>query len=78
MAEPPRYSETGEEPDVSPDLELTDGTPRWVKVFGLIALVLVVVFVILLLTGRHGPSRHSFGGGGGDSRPSLAEGMPER
>ena len=39
-----------------------EGTPRWVKVFGVVALVLVVLFVILLLTGRgggHGPRRHA-------------------
>jgi hypothetical protein len=43
------------------DLPPYPGTPRWVKVFGVIALVLVLVFVILLLTGRggdHGPGRH--------------------
>lgn len=38
------------------------GTPRWVKVFGVIALVVVLLFVILLLTrgpgGGHGPGRH--------------------
>jgi hypothetical protein len=38
------------------------GTPRWVKVFGIIALAVVLLFVILLLTrgpgGGHGPSRH--------------------
>ena len=36
------------------------GTPRWVKVFGLIALVLVLLFAIVILTdpGRHGPRRH--------------------
>jgi hypothetical protein len=41
------------------------GTPRWVKVFGIVALIVVVVFVILVLTGRgggHGPSRHTPGG----------------
>jgi hypothetical protein len=31
-----------------------------VKVFGLVALVLILVFVVLLLTGvRHGPARHA-------------------
>jgi hypothetical protein len=43
----------------------TAGTPRWVKVFGVIALVLVVLFVILILSGRgggHGPSRHTAAG----------------
>jgi hypothetical protein len=40
------------------------GTPRWVKVFGIIALLVVVVFVVLLLLGKgggHGPRRHSPG-----------------
>ncbi|MBA2536936.1 MAG: hypothetical protein H0V20_05810 [Actinobacteria bacterium] len=44
------------------DLGATTSTPRWVKVFGGIALVLVLLFVILLLSGRgggHGPSRHA-------------------
>jgi hypothetical protein len=34
------------------------GTPRWVKVFGIIALALLLLFVILMLTG-HGPGRHT-------------------
>lgn len=33
------------------------GTPRWVKVFGLIAIVLIAVFVVLHLTG-HGLGGH--------------------
>ena len=38
----------------------TPGTPRWVKVFGIIALVLILVFVISLLAGvRHGPGLHT-------------------
>jgi hypothetical protein len=42
------------------------GTPRWVKVFGIIALVLIVVFVISLLAGvRHGPGMHTPSGGAG-------------
>lgn len=46
MAEPPPYP----------------GAPRWVKVFGVIVLVVVLVFVILLVTrgpGGHGPGRHT-------------------
>ena len=42
----------------------TAGTPRWVKVFGIIALVTVVLFVVLMLIGRgggHGPGRHTPG-----------------
>jgi hypothetical protein len=35
-------------------------TPRWVKVFGIIIVVLVLLFVGLqfLSGGRHGPGRH--------------------
>jgi len=36
-------------------------TPRWVKVFGIIALVVILLFVILMFTGiggSHGPGRH--------------------
>ena len=33
------------------------GMPRWVKVFLLIGLALVVLIVVMLLTG-HGPGRH--------------------
>ena len=34
-------------------------TPLWVKVFGGVALAVVVIFVILLLVGGgHGPGRH--------------------
>jgi len=41
----------------------TAGTPRWVKVFGLVALVLVVPIVVMLIAGRggHGPGRHATG-----------------
>lgn len=48
------------------DSNTETSTPRWVKVFGVIALVVVLLFVILMFTrgpgGRgHTPSRH-FGG----------------
>lgn len=34
-------------------------TPRWVKVFGIIALVAVLLFVVLMLAGgEHGPRLH--------------------
>lgn len=41
------------------------GTPRWVKIFGIIAIVLVVLYIILHVAGvggRHGPGRHSGSG----------------
>jgi hypothetical protein len=41
----------------------TGSTPRWVKVFGIIAFVVVLLFVILMFArgpgGRHGPGRHT-------------------
>ncbi len=39
----------------------SNGTPRWVKVFGIIGLILVVLFVILHLTGNSlgGHTSHS-------------------
>ena len=45
-------SDTGDNTRVRPDRRSTTGTPRWVKVFGIIALVLVLLFAILHLTGR--------------------------
>ena len=33
--------------------------PRWVKVFGIIVIVLLLVFVIIhIFGGEHGPGRH--------------------
>lgn len=44
------------------------GTPRWVKVFGIIVLVVVLLFVVLLFTRGphrgHGPGLHT-----GDTPP---------
>jgi hypothetical protein len=37
------YSDSGDGPP---------GTPRWVKVFGIIGIILVLLFVVLHLTGR--------------------------
>jgi hypothetical protein len=48
------------------DLPPYPGTPRWVKVFAIIALVVVLLFVFLMFTrgpGGHGPGRHTGSGG---------------
>ncbi|MGI8694610.1 MAG: hypothetical protein ACR2JK_17185 [Geodermatophilaceae bacterium] len=50
--------------DIRQGLGRRDGTPRWVKVTGIVALVLLLLIVVLLLTrgpGGHGPSRHASG-----------------
>lgn len=43
------------------DRELPPKAPRWVKVFITIAIVLILLFVIMKITGiggDHGPGRH--------------------
>ena len=47
------------------------GTPRWVKVFGIIAIVVVLLVVIMLLTG-HGTGRHIPSDGAGGQVPSSS------
>lgn len=49
-----------------PDSNSDPGTPRWVKVSGIIVIVLVLMVVIVMFTGiggPHGPGRHIAGGG---------------
>ncbi len=48
--------------------EATGRTPRWVKVFAIIGVVLVLLIIVMLLTG-HGPGRHMHGGLGGHTSP---------
>ena len=50
------------------------GTPRWVKLFGIAALVVVLLVVVrMLIGGGHGPGLHtSFGIAGGQTPPSSA------
>ena len=46
----------------TPDASAPPGVPRWVKVMGIIVLVLVLVFIILQVTGiggQHSPGRHA-------------------
>lgn len=48
-------------PDLDPPAPLvTQGAPKWVKVLGVIALVVVLGALIVMLTGGggHGPGRH--------------------
>jgi hypothetical protein len=61
---------------VRPNHEPTPGPPRWVKLFGSIALVVLLLFVILLLTrgpGGHGPGRHILSDGSGGRTPSQSD-----
>jgi hypothetical protein len=51
----------------------TAGPPRWVKASGIITLALIMLLLILLLTGgNHGPGRHQSSRGYGGQLPSVA------
>jgi hypothetical protein len=49
--------------EVGPGLGLTTSTPRWVKVFGVIVVVLVLLIGIMMLGGGHGRGAHIPSGG---------------
>jgi hypothetical protein len=72
MADQLPDSDTSDDTGAGPSRESSD-TPRWVKVFGLIAVVLLVLLlVIALLTGGHGPGRHAFSGHAGGDTPQSS------
>ena len=57
----------------------TAGPPRWVKVAGIITLALVVLLLIVLLAGgNHGPGRHQSSRGHGGPLPSVATAAHDR
>jgi hypothetical protein len=39
------------------------GTPRWVKLSGIMVVIVILLVGIILLTGGHGPGRHMQPGG---------------
>jgi hypothetical protein len=47
------------------------GTPRWVKVFGIIVIVAVLLVVAMMFIGggEHGPGRHTPSGDAGSQVP---------
>jgi hypothetical protein len=55
----------------------TPGTPLWVKVFGIVALVLVLLVIIMLFAGggSHGPGRHIPSSDAGNHIPLIAHGV---
>ena len=75
MADPLPGPDTGDNAGEEPDRGSTasyPGTPRWVKVFGIIALVLLVLVVVIMakgVGGDHGPGRHMPAGDAGDHTP---------
>ena len=79
MADRRAFSDTADEEGDEDGRGSTTGTPRWVKVFGIIALVLVLLVVVMLLIGGigggpggHGPGRHVPAGGAGGNAPASS------
>lgn len=64
--------------DHSDDTGIGPRTPRWVKVFGIIVIVLVLLVGIIMVSGiggEHGPGRHiPSGDTGGQTVPSSVIG----
>jgi hypothetical protein len=58
MADSSDAQDAGRERGARADRSAT-GTPLWVKIFGVIAAIVVVLLIVLLLTGSHGPGRHT-------------------
>lgn len=56
---------------MSPDRGPVPSTPRWVKVAGIVALVVVLVVALMLVSG-HGPGRHMHSAGHGDGTPPAS------
>ena len=70
MADPPRYPDTDDDAGVGGHRESTTSTPRWVYMFGVIAIVLILLFVglqVFGVGGSHGPGRHTPSGDAGPS-----------
>jgi len=75
MADPPPSPER----EASSDRGLTAGTPRWVRVFGIIALaVLLLLLVLLIAGGNHGPGRHRSSPALGGRPPSVGAAAHDR
>jgi hypothetical protein len=60
MTNSPSYPDSNGDTGVGPDRGSPPSTPRWVKVFVVITIILILLFVILQLVsgGEHGTRRH--------------------
>lgn len=72
MPDAPAYDQSDETPDTTGDQGgAPPGTPRWVKVSAIAAVVLVLILIVMMLAGgEHGPGRHL----GGDEAPAAGQG----
>jgi hypothetical protein len=61
MADLPPNPDTGDDTGLRPTADRPPSTPRWVKVFGIIVIVVFLIFVAIRFTGvggGHSPDRH--------------------
>jgi hypothetical protein len=73
MAESSTHRDTGDDTAVGSYPGSPPSRPRWLRVSGIIALVLVLLVGVMLLAG-HGPGRHLGGGHGPDRHTQPAGG----
>jgi hypothetical protein len=69
---PDRNRDAADDTNVEPGREPTPGTPLWVKAFGLIAIIVVLLIAVIVFTGAggpHGPQRHAPSGDAGGHTP---------
>ena len=66
MTEPSQQDNNRADIEAGQNPESTVGAPRWVKVLGLVALVVIVLVIVILLAagGKHGPGRHTLSADG--------------
>jgi hypothetical protein len=80
MTNPTPYTDADDETRARPVRGSTSaypGTPLWVKVAGIVTLVLILLVVIgmFVLGGSHGPSRHVPSGSGSSYTQAMASGV---
>lgn len=71
--------DSGDDPADLRDPERDRGMPRWVKILGIVALLVIVAAVVIMAvgSGNHGPGRHMPSGERGTTPTSAGTGdMP--
>ena len=84
MSDMPPPVDASRDRGLPPDNDSPGRTPRWVKVFGAIMVLVILLFAILMFTrgpgGQHGPGRHMQSGGVSETLASgtMVEHTPAR
>lgn len=70
MPERPPQQHSAGDAGVGPGGDAPPRTPRWVMAFGVLTVLIALLFVILMLAGgHHGPGRHFRSGTSGGQTP---------